>query len=392
MADAQTATAQPPGAPDPSRVRVRIGPVMLNPTLSLTNAGIDTNVFNEADADQPKKDFNITVTPQTELWLRMARTWITGLIKEDIVWYNKYSSERSANSAYTVGWVVPLTRISFAAAGTWMKTRERPGFEIDARSKRTQQTYTASVEVRALPKTLFGVRAERTKFDFDQNAVFNAANLQNELNRTATTEAVTIRHELTPLTSLAIDVSRVQDRFEFSSLRDSDSTQVAVGLKFDPFALISGTAQIGFRDFTPASPDVPDYQGATALANLTYLAGGSTRLSASGSRDVQYSYDVNQPYFLQTGFALSLAQQIYGPVDLEGRIGRQQLAYRERSGAAATIAGRTDHVRSYGAGVGYHMGSDMRLAFNVERQERKSGVADRSYHNLRYGTAITYGF
>src|SRR5207247_429710 len=35
------------GGPDPTRVRVRFGPLWMNPTVALTNLGIDQNVFNE---------------------------------------------------------------------------------------------------------------------------------------------------------------------------------------------------------------------------------------------------------------------------------------------------------------------------------------------------------
>ena len=133
---AGTAYGQIPTEPDPTTVRVRMGPLWLNPTLSLTNAGIDTNVFNEFEADQPKRDFTLTVSPQTDLWLRMGRTWVMGNIKEDIVWYNKYASERSANTAYALNWLVPLTRLSFVVGGTFLHTNERPGFEIDARADR----------------------------------------------------------------------------------------------------------------------------------------------------------------------------------------------------------------------------------------------------------------
>src|SRR5438093_2713859 len=100
------ARAQSPeaGAPDPAKVRVRIGPLSLNPTFGLTNAGIDTNIFNEPDQLAPKRDFTMTVTPATDLWLRLGSTWLTGNVKQDLVYYNKYLSERSANGHYTAGW------------------------------------------------------------------------------------------------------------------------------------------------------------------------------------------------------------------------------------------------------------------------------------------------
>ena len=42
-------------------------------------------------------------------------------------------------------------------------------------------------------------------------------------------------------------------------------------------------------------------------------------------RDVQYSFEANQPYYLQTGIEGSIAQQIFGPFDVVGRGGVQSL-------------------------------------------------------------------
>jgi hypothetical protein len=385
------AQALPP-PPDPATVRVRIGPLFLNPTLSLTNAGVDSNVFNVAESDAPQRDFTLTMTPAANLWLRFGRTWIGGVIREDLVWYRKFADQRSANSGYTVGWTVPLTRVAFTMAGNWVHTRERPGFEIDARSQRTEQAYSGSAELRALSKTFIGVRGERRAVNFDKAEVFLGRNLHDELNRTQTTGAVTVRHELTPLTSLTFDLSREQDRFAFSSLRDSDSTLMSLGLKFDPDALISGSAQFGYRKFEPLSANVPAYSGSTVQVNVTYIARGSTRVGLQAMRDVQYSFDVSQPYYLLTGFTTSLAQQIFGPVDVEGRVGRQRLSYRQSEAAVLDESARVDHVRSYGMGLGYHLGRELRLAFNVDNQKRESKVDRRNYSGLRYGTAITYGF
>lgn len=387
---ASTAHGQIPREPDPSSVRVRIGPLWLNPTLSLTNAGIDTNVFNDAEADQPKRDFTLTVSPQADVWLRMGRTWVMGNIKEDIVWYNKYAGERSANTGYAVNWLVPLTRLSFVVGGNFLHTNERPGFEIDARSDRKERSLNGAFEIRALSRTLFGARGEVRKFEFAENAVFLGTNLHDELSRTLTAASVTIRHELTPLTSVTVDVGRQQERFDFSPLRDTDSTQVNVGLRFDAFALVNGFAQVGFRDYSPLSSDLPRYTGSIASVNLSYVALGATRLGVVIGRDIQHSFDFNQPYYLQTGIAASIGQQIYGPLDVQGRVGNQRLAYRDRAGSVVVLD-RQDKVRSYGAGIGYRLGRDLRLGFNVDQQKRESLIDERRYDGLRYGMAVSYG-
>jgi hypothetical protein len=390
-ASAQT-TAPTPGAPDPETVRMRLGPLWIKPTVALVNAGLDTNVFNVDDPQNPQEDFTLTLTPAANFWLQVGPTWLSGKVKEDLIWYKKFSSERAANTSYTAGWTVPLSRMTLALEGTWANATERPGFEIDLRARRFERGFNGGVELRALSKTFLGVRAARRMVDFDDGESFLGRSLHDELNRSETVETLVVRHALTPLTSITVDVSKQQDRFDSSSLRDADSTQATVGLTFAPDALISGVARVGFRNFKPLASDIPEYNGSTAAVNLSYIARGSTRFGFQANRDVEFSFDVNQPYYLLTGFSGSIAQQIFGPVDVEGRILRQRLSYREREGALVEISDRVDQVRNYGFGVGYHVGEDLRVAFNVDQQKRSSDVLGRNYRGLRYGTAITFGF
>ena len=56
--------------PDTDSARVRIGPLFVKPTMALTNLGVDTNVFNDADSENPQSDFTFTFTPQADLYLR----------------------------------------------------------------------------------------------------------------------------------------------------------------------------------------------------------------------------------------------------------------------------------------------------------------------------------
>ena len=385
-----TAYGQIPTEPNPNNIRVRIGPLLLNPTLSLTNAGIDTNIFNDADADQPKRDFTLTVVPQADVWLRMGRTWLMGNIKEDIVWYKTYASERGSNTNFTANWLVPLTRVSFVVGGTLLQTNERPGFEIDARADRKERSVNGAFEMRSFSRTLFGARGEVKKFEFNENAVFLGTNLHNELNRTVTAAALTVRHELTPLTSITFDLGREQERFHFNPPRDADSTDATVGVRFEPFALVNGFARVGFRHYTPLSSDLPRYTGSIASVNLSYVALGATKLGLLIDRDIDQSFDFNTPYYLRTGIAASIGQQIYGPLDVQGRVGGQRLDYRERAGSVAVL-NRQDKIRSYGAGIGYRLGRDLRIGFNVDHQKRESQIDERRYEGLRYGMSVSYG-
>lgn len=392
LATPALAQTDPQGGPDPSAVRVRLGPLWLNPMIELTNLGIDTNVFNDPPQDDPKRDFTLTVVPKTQMWMRIGRSWLSGEIDEQIVWYQQYVSERSANAAFSVGWKIPLNRLSFDVGAKYLSTRERPGYEIDARAQRFETSFRGKVEIRALSKTFFGVNATRTSVDYDQGAVFLGSDLRLELSHVVTTAGLTVRQQLTPLTSITVEASKEQDRFDFSPLRDSNSTAGSVGIQFDPQALIKGKARVGYQDFEPLQPGVPGFKGVTAAVDLSYVLLNMTKFAVQASRDVQYSYDVNQPYYLQTGVTGSIMQQLFGPLDVVGRAGIEHLEYRDRSGAIVDVLNRIDEVHTYGGGVGYHVGPDMRIGFNIDKSRRSSAVAIRQYEGLVFGTSVTYGF
>jgi hypothetical protein len=97
---APLARAQAPeqGAPNPAKVRVRLGPLSLNPTFAVTNIGIDNNVFYQPDQLRPKSDFTMTVTPATDLWLRLGRTWLTGNINGSVYCNASKASNKLANT------------------------------------------------------------------------------------------------------------------------------------------------------------------------------------------------------------------------------------------------------------------------------------------------------
>ncbi len=387
---APPARAQETKPPDTSKARVRVGPVALNPTIELTNLGVDTNVFNEPQGLE-KQDFTFTLTPKADAWMKLGPTWINGSVRADIVWYQKYTSERSGNTFYTLGWTVPINRLAFGVLGSYLRARERPGFEIDTRALRSEFSGKAAVEYRVLSKTFIGVRGGRQRIDFDDEETYRGANLSAELDRAVTSAAITIKHQLTPLTAITVDAGSQADRFDFSPDRDTDSTTAGVQVTFDPFALLKGSARFGYRDFVPVDPNVPEYSGTTAAVDLTYVLQGSTKLTFQMNRDVEYSFDVDQPYYLQTGFAGSIAQQIYGPVDVVARAGTQHLAYRDRAGTTVAVPERTDRVYTFGAGAGYHVGTDLRIGFTLDKQKRTSDQIFRSYEGLRFGVSITYG-
>jgi hypothetical protein len=385
-----SAFAQGPASP-PENTRLRLGPLFLNPTLSLTNAGVDDNVFNDPKSASPQSDVTLTATPKTDFWVRFGPTWLSGSVREDLVYYKENADQRSANITYEVGWLIPFNRISFRPSAIYVDTRERPGFEIDARAPRTDVTYAGEVDVKWLSKSAVVLKASRFQEQFDQGATFDDINLHDALNRVTTQETVSLEYHVTPLTTVSADYSLSQDRFTYDTVRNSDSTTVGGSVRFDPAALVKGTAMVGYQDYRPRDPSTPGYKGMTATAALSYVLLGSTRLNVNASRAVRYSYDITQPYYIQTGGSFILSQQIFGPVDVQALGGLFELAYQDRAGTIVVEPDRIDHMKSLGGGIGYHFGRDTRIGFTIEQDRRDSALAAHQYTGLRYGLSVTYG-
>ncbi len=391
IAGAPAAYAQPvPGEADAARVR--IGPLSLKPTFAITNIGVDSNVFNQADVDHPRQDFTITASPKADWWLRAGRSTVSGTVKEDFVYYQTYGSERSINGAYQAMVTVPFNRLTLRGGGGYTETRERYGFEVDARAQHTEGGFQGGADLRAFGKTSFKLNASRARVLFADDAVFLGNRLGVELDRVTTGGSVAVHHRLTPFTSLSVTVDRTQDRFEFSPLRNSDSTSVMGGVDFAASALISGSASFGYRNFDPTSADLAGYQGPTALINLAYVAHGWARLGLEAVRDIRFSYQAAEPYYVLSCITGTFSQHIFGPFDGIGRVGHSQLAYRGRTGATVPGRDRVDIVYTFGGGIAYRVGREMRIGFNVDNQQRTSALQDRRYNGLRYGTSVTYGF
>jgi hypothetical protein len=320
----------------------------------------------------------------------MGRTWITGTVGVDWVYYNKFASERATNSGFRIGVDRTFNRVAVTGNARRLSTRDRPGYEIDVRAQRFETQYDGEATVRVLPKTRVGGTGFRRRTRFDESVVFREANLSRELDRTSSGAGLLVRHDWTPLTAVSLEVTREQERFVVSQFRDSDSLKVMGRVSFEPLALISGTASVGVRQFDPVPVDVPVFTGVISAVDLSYSLLGITRFGVKATRDIQYSFEFTQPYYLESGVTGTVQQQVFGPFDALARIGTTGLTYTDRIGAAVAVSNRIDRVNIIGIGAGYRMGTDKRLGFTVDRQHRTSTVPGRTFTGLRFGISVTY--
>jgi hypothetical protein len=372
---------------------VHLGPFYVNPGLMLKNLGVDTNVFN-SPGDQ-KSDFTFTVTPKADVALPFGHR---GLIRTtaavDAVYFATYASERSFDPQVTLRGEAYATRLTFFGQGEYLNTRQRPNYEIDVRSRHVESDVSGGLNVKATSRLTVELAGKAGKTRYDADAVLLGNKLSDTLDRDTSGFSIVARERLSSLTTMALRYDNDQDRFPYTPVRDNDSYRVMPGVEFKPKALISGSAYVGYRRLSPKNPLLPEYQGLVSHLALSYTLLGATMFGVSYDRDIQYSYEATNPYYLDNSVGLSVRREVGGNIDVIVTGERHRYDYRDLEIAVPVPLGpRTDTTDDYGANLGYRMKGNTRIGVGATYYTRKSTRDTlRSYDGLRAGLTVTYGF
>ena len=375
---------QPPEAIE--SMPIHAGPVGLRPSVSITNLGTDSNVFNSAD--HPQDDFTATIVPRIVARVRAGRLLFSYGANTDFVYFKDFKDEESVNFGSEGRLDANLGHLQPYVSTGWVSTKDRLNAELDARVPRTQRTIMGGTRIAVASRTSLVINARRFDLDFDDGTQFDGADLAHNLNSRADSVEAGVQLALTPLTTLNMTASLQRDRFDSGPERDADTFRLTPSLQFDPTSLIRGTVMVGYRHFETIDPALPDYSGVIAQVLAGYTLLERTKFDLDLMRDVQYSYEDLEPYYLSTGGRLTVTHQLVGPFEVQVFGGRQSLGYRT---SGVSEESRTDRVETFGGGAAYRFHSQFRVGFTWERNQRRSDLPDRRYERDRLFASLTYG-
>jgi len=390
LAAGHTASAQSSDAPSAGGRRLVYGPLSFQPRISLTNLGIDTNVFN--DPANPTRDFTISLLPAVDARLRIGRGMLTSITGLELIYFRKATTQRSTGFNESLRFDLPLARLTPYVGGERVESHQRPTPEIDARIRQTTRAVSAGASLRLGSRVR--VQAGRSEREIRYDDVEAFAQIAESLNRRATRTDVSMDMDLTPLTTFVVRASTLRDRFIGSSLRDGDSRSLGAGFLLKPFALISGSAFVGVRHFSPVSSIVPKYTGLEADGALAYLWRDRTKFAVTFTRTLDYSIELDQPYFIAVGGSGSITQAIATRWDVVASASRDTLQYQPvlRTDASGPLIGRRDRTRSSSIGLGYHVTPEARMGFDIVYTRRLSALESRQYDGFRFGGSFSYAY
>lgn len=376
---------------DPSENAVfQIGPLAFTPALSIPYLGLDSNVFNQST--NPRKDFTANIQPSIDAWLRFGRLRLGAKEQLNLLYFNKYVSERAVNSISAFNadllllWGTPHASVSF------VKTKDRVDARIDTRAVNRSRLATVGIDFRLSGTTNIDLGANFDKVSFEDDATFGGTRLQTALDRNSQNYHAVLRYAVTPPTTITLSVASQEERFRLSPERDSRSLRVVPGISFAADALITGRVEVGWLSFNPTSASLRPFNGVVSTVDVGYVFLGLTRLQLAVNRDLTPSVDSFSAYALQTGITGTVTHRVSERWDVKASATHLKLDFGQVRALSDTTTSfdRADTVDTYAAGLGFYFNQGLRLGLRAESIRRASALPLGRYDNLLIMSSINY--
>lgn len=373
---------------EPTAGVLSLGPVKLAPGLIIREIGWDSNVFDEAESESPKEDYLISGQPDVSVFTRLRFVKVSAYAGLEFNYFKTYTSEDSVGRAARGRVDVLLSRLRpFVAAGE-TKTRTRPNGEIDVRADRTDNEFSGGLAFDLSAHSLVYGAGVHTSYAFE-DAFQDGVNVGQTMTRDGYVYSAGVRTDLTPLLALTVSGGYQEDRFEYVPLRNTESYYSSAALRFAPEGVINGAAQITYRNMKPVDPLVRPFQGLTGLVALSYSFLEVGRLYLGLGRNIEYSFDTAEAYYLENTVSLAYTHRIAGMVDVQVKGLRSVFDYD----ASETEPTHRDTLDTAGGSLGYNLKNRTRIALNYEFSRRQSpAFADRNYDRNRVFLSWLFAF
>jgi hypothetical protein len=243
-------------------------------------------------------------------------------------------------------------------------------------------------------RTAITASAQWDETTFDDRERFRGVELADRMNNHAGVYGGGFRYAVTPFTTLSVNGHYRKQIFPDSHTRDAKSYRVTPRVDFAPEAVIRGSFSAGYERFTPDDPELPENQGIVLEGSLNWTISSTTLFDLTVGRNVNYSYQDTELYYLQTGARLTVTQRLFGPLGLQGTAERQHLSYRWHRGVSPSpgFEDRIDTATLVSAGVLVHVGYGMSVLVGAEKAKRHSSLDPRQrFNRTRFLSTVVIG-
>lgn len=373
---------------EPTAGVLTFGPLKVAPGLIIRELGWDSNVFDEPESESPKEDYLAALQPDASMFARLRFVKISAYAGSELTYFKKYESERSVGHALRGRVDLLLGRLRPFVAGGQTKTRERANGEIDVRANRKDDELSGGIAFDLSAHSLVYAAAIRTNNSFE-DALQSGVNIGESMTREGDDYSAGLRTDITPLLALTMFGGYREDKFRFLPIRNTESYYGTAQLRFAPEGVLNGTASFSYRDMTPVDPEVRPFRGMLGSVVLGYSLLEVGRFNLGLARNLEYSFDTAEAYYLENTASLSYTHRIVGAIDVQAKAARSYFDY----GARNDVPAHKDTLDTAAGSLGYNLRNRTRVALNYEYSRRRSPeLAVRNYQRRRVYLSWLFAF
>jgi len=281
----------------------RFGPFKIQPSLVISNAGVDSNVFYSPS--DPVKDYTVTAGPAATVYLPIHRRFVLSVQgSPQYVWYSKTEQERTWN--YYLGGAAQLSlkNVFLSLEGSYSDARERWNTEIDIRPRRKEEGFGGSLLVNLAHRTSVSFAGRTAKYDYESVVYGDDFDVRERLNRRESYGNLSFYYQATSQRRFFLDFEYGEYRFDFESqaaVIDARSGAAYAGLELSRLGRrVRGRVRVGYKAFDVRAAEGPDYKGLVGDSLLSVRLARPLVLRGSYVRDVRFSLWYDNPYYIES--------------------------------------------------------------------------------------------
>ena len=323
---------------DMQRSRFRLGPIRLIPSISVTNAGYDSNVFG--DSVDPVSDWTFTIRGGLRFLLPMGtKVYVRAEALPQYTWYDKLSSRRTYGGVADASVYGFFNRMTVQLSGTGSQDFSLYSTELLARVLTKSADGLAAFDLLVSQGIAVFGKGEIRKTQYDsqgQLPIFDVA----LNNRTDSAVRGGIRFRLTAESNVSAAVEQTWSDFaESPETRNNESRAYLLGANYQRpkfYVALSG----GYREGRARDGSTfPAYSTPTGSFFLSYFPIRWLELQAHGRRVVSYSISEFVPYYFENQFGGGMNIQPFARLLLRGYAQGGPNQYPDKSRAQMTLYG-----------------------------------------------------
>lgn len=383
------------------RVKLKIGPFRILPTIQFKNIGYDNNVYYQHEDNDPVSDFTITFSPEAQVYLLFRDYLILSLEENpEYVYYFEQKRERRWNNTFSPEFKY-LFLDRFVISGKYLHSnrRRRASSEFDVRANEIVNSASGRIFYETARKTSFGISGFTRKINYEDTALpGEEIYLSRDLNRREKGGNMGLYYRVFSESYFFATAGYTDYEFEHpqSSWRNSYSYQVYTGIRFPLLGKIRGILSLGYKKLIPREANRTGFSGLVGNTGLNFRL-WRFGFSLSYYRDCHFSYWTNNVFFNEDRYGAGVSYYLTRFLRVDYSLSHARANYPEPmsvrmpDGSDEEIL-RKDNYRNHSVGLTFRVIENTGIGVTVNFWERESNHYWENRKRVFIGGYVTYEF